>query len=326
MDTIEGCGPAPGTITERRGGDGTRTEAVLAARAIPIARGRTIVVRPVRPWDEAGLTDLYDGLNTEDRYLRFFCAYRPRLEFIQHLANPGPREARVVAELHEPTGTRLIAEAGYSWLANGNGEFAMVVARDWRGWLGPYLLDVVVGLAATNRVPNLEAEVLATNTRMLALLRARGCVVLRHDGWNEFRMMVGTGRHGPTWSDADDRPRVLVETPGGRWPLEDAADTAGMRVITCPGPTQNASCPLLSGQECPLVACADAIVVRNPAPDGRWDAIVHSHSYAHPDIPVVIDQSDAKARAVTIDDVRLPAFVHFYMATAQRSGTPESGA
>jgi hypothetical protein len=298
----------------------SRATAAFAARAIPISRGRTVVVRPVRPWDEDGLSELYDALDADDRYLRFFCCYRPSVEFIQNLANPGPREARVVAELQEASGRRLVAEAGYTMLPNGNGEFAMVVAKDWRGWLGPYLLDVVVELAARNGVPNLEAEVLASNSRMLALLRARGVVFLGHDGWNEFRTMVGTGRDGPTWSGADDRPHVLVETPSGRWPLEDAADAAGLRVITCAGPTQNASCPALSGQECPLVARADAIVVRAaPDDDPRWDSLLQSHLSSHPDIAVVIQRGGDDPQPETIDEVRIPAFFHFYVSTARGS-------
>jgi hypothetical protein len=305
------------------GPDRRRTSAVLAARAIPIGRGRTIVVRPVRPWDEDGLSDLYDQLDLGDRYLRFFGAYRPSVEFIQTLANPGPREARVVAELAEHGGRHLVAEAGYSVLANGNGEFAMVVAKEWRGWLGPYLLDVVIELAAQNGVPNLEAEILATNYRMLAIMRARGCVLLGHDGWNELRTMVGTGPHGPTWAGADDRPRVLVETPGGRWPLEDAADAAGLRVFTCGGPTQNGSCPMLSGHECELAARADAIVVRNAQDDPRWECVLRGHSSSHPDIPVIVEGASDDPHTTTIDEVTIPAFIHFYLSTSRRS-TPDT--
>lgn len=297
---------------------GRSTSTVLAARAIPIGGGRTIVVRPVRPWDEDGLSDLYEQLDAGDRYLRFFSAYRPSIEFIQALADPGPGEARVVAELAEHGRPRLVAEAGYSMLANGNGEFAMVVAKEWRGWLGPYLLDVVVELAEQNGVPNLEAEILATNHRMLAIMQARGCVVLNHDSWNELRMMVGTGPHGPTWSGVDDRPRVLVETPSGRWPLEGVADAAGLRVFTCGGPTQYRPCPMLSGQECELAARADAIVVRNARNDPRWEGLLDHHSELHPDIPVMVDGvDDSPTRA--IDDVSIPAFIHFYLSTSRCS-------
>ena len=43
---------------------------------------------------------------------------------------------------------RLVAEAGYALLPDGNGEFALTVAAGWRGWLGPYLLDAIVTAAA----------------------------------------------------------------------------------------------------------------------------------------------------------------------------------
>jgi hypothetical protein len=292
----------------------------VTPRSIPVSHGRTIVVRSVTPQDETGLAELYDGLDDGDRYLRFFCAYRPSLEFIQNLANPGRREARVVAELIEPTAKRLVAEAGYSLLADGNGEFAMVVAREWRGWLGPYLLDLVVDLAAANHVPNLEAEVLAMNTTMLALLRARGCAFLGHDGWNEYHMMIGTGHEGPSWPAGHDRPRVLVETPGGHWPLEDSAEAAGMQVITCAGPGQNPSCPVLNGRECPLVACADAIVVGNRPGDPTWETLTRSHSDTHPDIPVIVDPTGDHTQVTPLEDIRVPALFHFYLQTS--AGVP----
>jgi hypothetical protein len=319
MKADQEVGFASAVIAEGKTLAGSPTAIDLPPRAVPVSHGRTILIRPVRAQDEADLSNLYDGLDVNDRYLRFFSAYRPSPEFIRKLANPAPGEARAVAELNEAGETRLVAEAGYSLLTNGNGEFAMVVARDWRGWLGPYLLDVVIELAAANRVPNLEAEVLTMNRSMLALLRARGCVLLSHDGWTECRLMVGTGRQGPTWPDTDERPHVLVETPDGRWPLEDAAEAAGMRVITCTGPSENHPCPVLSGHECALVAGADAIVVRNTSHKAIWETLARSHTSSHSDIPVVIDPVGDHTQAIPLDDVRVPAFFHFSLQTA-RSG------
>jgi len=290
---------------------------VFAPHSIPVGGGRTVVVRHVASTDEAGLFQLYAGLDEDDRYLRFFCPYRPTDEFIDKLANPGAGEARVVAEFVDGSGKQLIAEAGYSLLDNGNGEFAMVVARDWRGWLGPYLLDLVIDIAAANHVPNLEAEVLAANRTMLALLRARGCAFLEHDGWNEYRMMVGTGADGLSWPVRRDRPRVLVETPTGRWHLESSARAAGMQVITCGGPGHSLPCPVLTGGECALVADADAIVVRKPPDDPTWDRLTRSHSATHPDIPVIVEAAGDRARGTELVAVRVPAFMHFYLRTSR---------
>ena len=38
---------------------------------------------------------------------------------------------------------RIVAEAEFVLLPNGNGELSMVVAAPFRGWLAPYLLDVL---------------------------------------------------------------------------------------------------------------------------------------------------------------------------------------
>jgi hypothetical protein len=305
------------TETDTRIGRGLHADsAPVTPRSIPVSPNRTLRVRTVTPDDVAGLTELYEGLDAEDRYLRFFCGYRPTQEFIEGLVNPGTREARVVGELVEAGSARLVAEAGYSLLANGNGEFAMVVDRDWRGWLGPYLLDLVIDLASANGVPNLEAEVLAMNRTMLTLLRARGCAFLQHDGWNEYRMMVGTGASGLTWPPDNDRPRVLVETPSARWPLENAATDAGMNVITCGGPGQNPACPVLNGRECELAACADAIVVRGRPGDPAWETLTRNHVSSHPDIPVVVETTSGQPQSAALEDVRVPAFFHFYIRTS----------
>jgi hypothetical protein len=299
-------------------------EVTVTRRSIPVSRDRTLLVRSVTPGDVAGLAALYESLDDDDRHLRFFCAYRPTAEFIEGLVELRPREARVVAQLIETGGSRLVAEAGYSLLANGNGEFAMVVARDWRGWLGPYLLDLVLDLASANDVPNLEAEVLAMNRNMLTLLQARGCAFLDHESWNEFRLMVATGREGLTWPPEDDRPRVLVETPSGRWPLEHAATTAGLHVITCAGPGHNPECPVLNGRECQLVACADAIVVRSQPGDQDWETLTRSHSVIHPDVPVVVESTGGQPQPAALEDIRLPASFHFYVRTTPRTAPPDA--
>jgi hypothetical protein len=79
--------------------------------------------------------------------------------------------------------------------------------------------------------------VLVTNRRMLGLLRARGDATVSSNDWTTLRLVVGTAGHVPTWpadpggTDQPDRPRVLVETPGGRWHAGAEAQAAGLQVI-----------------------------------------------------------------------------------------------
>jgi len=82
-------------------------------------------------------------------------------------------------------------------LPDGNGEFALTVAVGWRGWLGPYLLDALVAAAAARGVPNLEADILVSNVRMLALVSKRGYVTLSHDA-SQLRVAIDAARPRPS--------------------------------------------------------------------------------------------------------------------------------
>jgi hypothetical protein len=297
----------------------------------------------VTPADVDGLAALYDGLSADDRYRRFFSSYRPPLDFFERLATVVDRGGYgVVATVDSPSGEaaahtgdaadgadgtrartqRIVGEASYELLPNGDGELAIAVAADQRGWLGPYLLDALVEAAAARGVPNLEADVLVTNRRMLALLRARGYATLGSNDWVTLRLMIGTAGHTPEWpaggGPVDPRrgPRVLVEAPGGRWHAGAEAEAAGLQVITCSGPRgERTRCPALAGRPCPLAAAADAVVVSNAPDDERWRALVDAHAELHPGVPVCVEPRAHRRRprgpglaarpggtAITIDD------------------------
>ena len=256
---------------------------------VPLPDGRQVIVRHVAPTDAEPLAALYGRLSGEDRYRRFFCGYKPSLEFFEGLARPATGDARILAALSGTDPTLVIGEAGYARLSNGNGELAIAVDPDWRGWLGSYLLERLRLVASDLGVANLEADVLVTNGPMLGLMRARGAVVCGHDGWEVLRLMIGT--HGdPTWSGQSMAPRVLVETAAGRWPHGDDPRLAGARVITCHGPTPSHRCPALEGRPCALVDGADAVVVRDAASTDQWRAIIDANRRLSPGVPVLIEQ------------------------------------
>ena len=265
-------------------------------RDVSLPDGRHLTLRLVRSDDENDLFDLYDQLDDDDRHRRFLYAYRPREPFFHGLANRAHGDARLVVALTTASGSRLIAEASYCHLLNGNGELAMVVARRWRGWIGPWLLDALVDLAAVNGVPNLEADVLAENSAMIGTLRARGSVILDHDGYSVLRLMIGTAGPTATWSPGT-QPHVPVETPGGRWSHHDDARALGLAVVACPGPSPQHPCPMLNGHRCPLVEDADAIVVRCPPGDAQWTELLAAHRIAR-NADVVVDDPHADATHV----------------------------
>lgn len=82
-------------------------------------------------------------------------------------------------------------------LPDGNGEFALTVADGWRGWLGPYLLDALVAVAAARGVPNLQADILVSNIRMLALVSNRGYVTLDREA-SQVRVAIDAAQPRPS--------------------------------------------------------------------------------------------------------------------------------
>ena len=65
--------------------------------------------------------------------------------------------AQFVAVLQAPAfGDRLVGEAGYNVLADGDGEVTITIARGWRDFLGPYLVNAVAQAGAASGVPNLQ--------------------------------------------------------------------------------------------------------------------------------------------------------------------------
>jgi len=278
-----------------------------SSRTIELGGGRRLVIRPVEPDDVDGLDDLYQDLDLEDRHSRFFSAYHPSRRFLERMTSVADRGGvELVAVIHHdadrdaegddeggaPGGegppARIVAEAGFERLGNGDGELGITVARSWRGWLGPYLLDVLLDAAAEGGVPNLEAEVLVTNTSMLALGHARGAVDLAQPDWTLVRLLIGTSAGQPTWPPDDDRARVLVEGGGGGWNARRDEGTSGVVVLACPGPGRShTECPAMRGHPCPLAAEADAIVMPDDGTE-PWRSLAAAHGDLHPGVPVCI--------------------------------------
>ena len=255
---------------------------MAAMRVAQLPGGLTLVVRRATLDDVDALATLYDELALDDLYRRFFCGSPPPRAMIERwAAMDGDAGALLVAEVQSQDNSpgTIVAEASWFALPDGCGEFGLTVARSWRGWLGPYLLDTLVEAAAGQGVPNLQADVLSDNRRMLAVVRARGYVVLNQPDWSIVRVMISTGGGVPVWPPLDPRPRVLVEVPGGRWRAATEAANAGLGVIGCYGPSGTPAgwCPVLRGEPCPLVESADVVVTALRADDERTATVLDMH-------------------------------------------------
>lgn len=273
---------------------------------LELPNGGRLTVRAATLEDVDGLERLYDELSPEDRYRRFFSAFSPGTELIEHWVRSPERGGRRIVVVDEDD--RILADGGFEPLPDGDAEFDITVASGARGWLGPYLLDRLVRAAAELGIPNLEADVLADNRRMLGLIRARGFGVLGHDDHCSMRMIIGTETRTPSWPPEGNRPRLLVEARGGRWRGEDAARSRGFDVVVCPGPPRDhpERCPALRGEPCPLAAGADAVVVALRAgDDSPAEQLCDAHRLLHEHPVVFVDEPEEAGHAPTDADLEV---------------------
>ncbi len=278
-----GQGAAEGQTDTGSSADGVR-------RVVELPGARTLEIRLTRRTDAPGLIALYAGLGEEDLYCRFFSGHAPPESFIERMTRAEERGGfGLVAVLDTPgERPRLVGEASCELLPDGNGELGITVAAHARGWLGPFLLDTLAEEAAARGIAGIEADVLVMNRRMLALLRRRGFAVMSHsDAPAVVRVVFATAERIPGWPGPHDRPRLLLEVPGGRWRDHEAAQAAGYQVLACPGPSgQWHGCPALRGEPCPLVTEADLVL--DVVPDDPNRSLVEAHRLLHPSVPVCV--------------------------------------
>ncbi len=253
--------------------DDTETAADDAreVRACTLADDRRLVVRLADGDDLDAVEALYRRLSRDDLRRRFFVGHQPSSGTTAAWLTVAERGGvALVAEVVEADGSRLVvAEAGYALLDDGDGELAITVDPEWRGWLAGWLLDVLAAQAAEHGVANLHADVLVENRPMLALLRHRGYAAADHPDWSTVRLVIATTGHTPGWPPAHTGHRLLATAPGARWSGEAAAKEAGFDVMTCAGPDGlDRSCPVLQGEACPLLDGVDAVVF-DLVPSGR---------------------------------------------------------
>jgi acetyltransferase len=162
------------------------------SRSATLGGHRTLTVRAVRPDDAEALGRLYGSLSLDDRYHRFFSVYQPGRSMLEHMAQVGEEGGfGLVAVVTGDGAPEVVGEASFTRLPNGNAELAITIARAWQGWLGPYLLDALVEVAAARGIPRLEADVMTDNVKMLALVRARGCETVAHADPSIIRVAIG---------------------------------------------------------------------------------------------------------------------------------------
>ena len=153
----------------------------MQARQVTLKDGARVTLRPIRPEDQAGLTQLYSRLSPETAYQRFFTVMaRLPPDWARFLANVD-YERRMAIVATGP-GDQLISVARYDHgEAADEAEIAIVVQDQWQGrGVGTILLTELLGYAEAKGIRRFRAYVLAENRRMLDMLGRLTQVLERH--------------------------------------------------------------------------------------------------------------------------------------------------
>ena len=149
------------------------------ARPIRASDGSALLLRPIQPEDADLLQAFVRGLSPESRYLRFISALSelPRRLLIRYTQIDYDREVALVAVAPDadPRG-RIVGVVRYLLDADrACCEFAITLADAWQGrGLGLTLMRAIVEAARSRGLRRIDGHVLASNTRMLSLLRRIG--------------------------------------------------------------------------------------------------------------------------------------------------------
>lgn len=164
--------PAPDTTRDATGDATSASDGYGIARADVLLHDGTIAtIRPMTHADIDAVRDLHAHLGEEGYRSRFFGS-GPRLaeDYLHHLATSD----RTIALLAEREGSALALGTAEP-LAGDTAEVAFVVATPARGLgLGSLLLEHLAAEGRRRGITKFTADVMATNTEMLAVLAEAG--------------------------------------------------------------------------------------------------------------------------------------------------------
>jgi acetyltransferase len=173
-------------------------------RTLTLDDGTTLLIRPVRPEDEAMFHRFFKQITMDDLRLRFFAPVREFSHtFIARLTQLDYARAIALAAISPVDGDMLgvvhiIADANYD-----KGEYAVLVRSDIKGrGLGWHLMHTMIQYARWLRLREIEGQVLSHNKPMLSMCGELGFTIssVREDpGVSLVRLRLdgasATGKH-----------------------------------------------------------------------------------------------------------------------------------
>ena len=172
--------------------------------------GTDVLLRPIRPEDEAIESEFINGLSEETSRYRFFNIVRnlPHSDLVRFCNIDYDREMAIVAEVTEGGRRReigvgrLIAEPDRR-----RGEFAVVIADQYQTkGLGRKLVDMLIDIGEERRFESIFGVVLKDNTPMLSLCREMGFTLHPEEDYTRVELTLSAAAQAEAQSQP--RPRV----------------------------------------------------------------------------------------------------------------------
>ena len=191
--------------------------------------GTDVLLRPIRPEDEAMESEFINGLSEETNRYRFFNIVRnlPHSDLVRFCNIDYAREMAIVAEITEGGRRReigvgrLIAEPDRR-----RGEFAVVIADQYQTkGLGRKLVDMLIDIAEERRFESIFGVVLRDNAPMLSLCREMGFSVKYEEDYAnvELALRVSAPQAG---AEAQTQPQKGPQPEPQTKPQHDQRESA----------------------------------------------------------------------------------------------------
>jgi acetyltransferase len=181
-----------------------------------------VTLRPASAADAPAIQALVRSLRPHTRYLRFFNGVQELSPaWLERFTRADPEGDFSLVAIAPGTGA-IVAMAQYAVdpavdPSSTRADVAVVVADDWQGaGIGTQLLRRLLSIASAAGIERLEAEVLAENRTMLALLNAMGFRVRRHAGsalFHHASIALVTQPAGAETRGSSRRPTLVSAPP-----------------------------------------------------------------------------------------------------------------
>lgn len=145
---------------------------------VQLPDGRDLIIRPIRPEDAEMEQTFVRGLSEQTKYFRFMQAIKelsPEM-LVRFTQIDYDREMALIGVMHEDGKEVEVGVARYIGRPGGEScEFAIVVSDQYQNLgIGSRLMRSLMQNARSRGFRTMEGDVLAVNTRMLALVRSLG--------------------------------------------------------------------------------------------------------------------------------------------------------